>query len=69
MLQRKEDGSPEPPIRTGWWMLTVEFEDGVITPEQISLKLADSVGFVEGTGFVDVSYQGDIVNETEHNEG
>ena len=63
MLQRKDDGAPEPVLTTGWWMLTAEFDPSATTPEELSRKLADSLSFVEGTGFIDVVYQGTIMAE------
>lgn len=65
MLQRKEDGSPTPPARTAWYMVVIDYEEGTVTPEELSRKLADSVSFVEGVGYTEVVYQGDIANEKE----
>ena len=67
MLQRKEDGSPDLPLREHGFMLSVELEDGgKTTVNDCVKKLSDSLAFAEGTGTVDVEYIGDITEvETE----
>lgn len=58
MLQRKSE-----PVTTSphGYLVCVEIEDaGPTTPEQVSLRLAGELNFMEGVGRVDVDYLGKI---------
>ena len=59
MLQRPEDGTESPPLTVHGWLVGVEMEEGVAF-NQLSLKLADALSFVEGVGQVSVEYLGEI---------
>lgn len=42
------------------FLVAVEAEEGCPTHEQIELKLADSLTWVEGTGRIDIQYLGEM---------
>lgn len=48
--------------------VTVELEDGRMTHEQASMKLADALAWVEGTGEVNVDYLGTIERPEDEDE-
>ena len=51
------------PATTHGFLLSVEISKGAaISPEQIAMRLADSLAFVEGIGHVDVKSLGACVN-------
>ena len=60
MIQRKEDGSPEPPTRVYGYLVGVELEEIVVSPELVAEKLADAARFVEGVGDVTVDLLGEV---------
>ena len=66
MLQRGKDN----PISLHGFLVGVELVDGIATPEQISLRLADSLGFMEGIGHVDVEALGiiEVIDEQDKSE-
>jgi len=59
MLQRPEDGREEVNVRLHGWVIGVELEEGR-DPNIVSLRLADALTFVEGTGNVSVEYLGEV---------
>ena len=56
MLQRGKDS----PLTTHGFLVSAELVEDQATPEQASLKLADSLSWVEGIGHVDVTHLGTI---------
>lgn len=49
------------PVRTYGFLLAVEIEqDGPSNPEAVTLKLSDSLAWVEGIGAVDIDCLGEI---------
>lgn len=65
MLQRKTN--KEPVTSVYGYLVSVEIEDGVTSPEAVTAKLADSVTWVEGVGDVTVDLLGriDVVGDGE----
>lgn len=62
MLNR-HDGRPDPEMRTAGFQLLVDYCPEDVTPEQMSLKLNDSLAWVEGTTNIRTSYMGDLTND------
>lgn len=56
MLQRGKDS----PLTMHGFLVGVELVESITTPEQVALRLADSLGFMEGIGHVDVESLGII---------
>lgn len=57
MLQHRTDKRP---IAIHGFLVAVEIEEGSTTAEQVSLRLAESLSFMEGTGHCDVETLGVI---------
>ena len=57
MLQRTTEGVR---LIEHAFLVAIEVQEGGPTHEQIELKLADSVAWVEGVGRVDVNYLGEM---------
>lgn len=57
MLQDKSNRNS---LITHGFLLAVEGDDEIITPEQIANKLGDSLAWTEGIGVVDIDYIGKI---------
>lgn len=48
------------PTRTFGFLVSVEIEDKILTPEQAAMRLGDAFSFVEGIGEVDVQSLGEV---------
>ena len=64
MLQRKDNGEPQPTTKVFGYLVGIELAEGVDT-NMIGLKLADAARFTEGTGDVTVDLLGEISCEEE----
>lgn len=64
MLQRDENGGPEPNLSVYGFLVGVQLVEG-LKPEEVAMKLADALNFVEGIGdiTVDILGQVDVVEE------
>lgn len=59
MIQRKENGEANPETRVWGYLIGVQLEIGT-SPDQIAMKLADALQFVEGVGDVTVDVLGQV---------
>ena len=59
MLQRRLDGEDNK-TRSWGFIVSVEIEDGMTTPEQVAARIHDGLSFMEGTGAVLVDALGEI---------
>lgn len=60
MLQRKPGQGADVKLRTFGFLLSAEIEQGETTPEQVAVRLADALTFVEGVGNVQCELLGEI---------
>ena len=61
----------DPELQNHGFFVTVEIDKNVATEdflEEIADNLADALSWLEGTGFIDVSYAGTMVDE-DYTEG
>jgi len=57
-----QDRSNRTTLTTHGFLVAVDTDDEVITPEQVVNKLSDALAWVEGTANVDIDYMGRIDN-------
>ena len=51
------------PTQVYSFLVTVEIEDGVLSPEKVANRLADGVSFIEGCSVIDVDNLGAMVTQ------
>ncbi len=59
LLQRKENGEPQPDTKVWGFLVGVEVEPNV-KPDDVAQKLSDACNFMEGTGDITVDILGEI---------
>lgn len=50
------------------FLVTVEIEDAILSPEKVAARLADGISFLEGCGIVDVENFGTILESEDEDE-
>lgn len=56
------------PTQVYSFLVTVEIEDAILSPEKVAARLADGISFLEGCGIVDVENFGTLLENEDEDE-